>query len=55
VTELKDSQQVRLHRRHPDYRRKGEVLFVPLPRPRPDDLVAWTAGVVRDLFAAPKR
>jgi transcription-repair coupling factor (superfamily II helicase) len=55
VTELKDSQQVRLHRRHPDYRRKGDVLFVPVPRPRPDDLVAWSAGLLRDLFAAPKR
>jgi transcription-repair coupling factor (superfamily II helicase) len=55
--DLRDSQLVRLERRYPGHRikRDQQVLLVPLPRPRPADLVAWTAGVLRELFAGPKR
>ncbi len=55
--ELKDSQQVRLQRRFPGHRLKSgqQALFVPVPRPRPDDLVAWVASVLRELFASPPR
>ncbi len=55
--DLKDSQLVRLERLHPDHRLKRDqgVLLIPMPRPKPDDLVAWVAGVLRELFAAPKR
>ena len=50
---LSESQQVRLQRQHPDatFRSDGPQVLVPVPRPVPTDLVAWTAGVLRDLFA----
>ncbi len=55
--DLKDSQLVRIERRFPKavLKREQQVLLIPLPRPKPDDLVAWVAGTVRELFAAPKR
>jgi transcription-repair coupling factor (superfamily II helicase) len=55
--DLLDSQLVRLERRFPGSKLKRDqgVLFVPLPRPAPDDLVAWVAGTLRELFASPKR
>jgi transcription-repair coupling factor (superfamily II helicase) len=55
--DLRDSQLVRLERLHPSARLKRDqgVLLIPLPRPKPSDLVAWTAGTMRELFAAPKR
>jgi hypothetical protein len=48
---------VRLERLHPDHRYQSDagVLQLPLPRPRPEDLVAWVASTLRELFAAPKR
>ncbi len=55
--DLRDSQLVRLERTHPKavVKRDQQVLLVPLPRPRPDDLVGWVAGTLRELFAAPRR
>jgi transcription-repair coupling factor (superfamily II helicase) len=55
--DLKDSQLVRLERRFPGAKLKRDqgVLFIPLPRPAPTDLVAWVAGTLRELFASPKR
>ncbi|TVR25888.1 MAG: transcription-repair coupling factor [Nitriliruptor sp.] len=49
---LSDSQQVRLERRYPGHRIRSEqqTLTVPLPRPVPDDLIAWSAGVLREVF-----
>ena len=49
---LSDSQQVRLERRYPGHRIRSEqqTLTVPLPRPVPDDLIAWAAGVLREVF-----
>ncbi len=55
--DLKDSQLVRVERRFPKavVKRDQQVLLIPLPRPTPEDLVAWVAQTVRDLFSAPKR
>ncbi len=55
--DLKDSQLVRLERRFPDHKLKRDqgVLLIPLPRPKPADLVSWVATVLRELFAGPKR
>jgi transcription-repair coupling factor (superfamily II helicase) len=55
--ELSDAQQVRLERLHPDHRYQADasVLQLPLPRPRPEDLVAWVASTLRELFATRKR
>jgi transcription-repair coupling factor (superfamily II helicase) len=55
--ELRDSQLVRLERLHPTARIKHEqkVLLVPLPRPKPDDLVGFVAATLRELFAGPRR
>jgi transcription-repair coupling factor (superfamily II helicase) len=49
---LSDSQQVRLERRYPGHRIRADqqVLTVPLPKPAPDDLIAWAAGVLREVF-----
>ena len=51
---LSDAQQVKLFRRHRGdavYSTDTNVLQVPLPKPTPEDLVGWVAGVLRDLFA----
>ena len=55
--QLSDAQLVRLERLHPDHRYQsdGGVLQLPLPRPRPDDLVAWVAATLREIFAAPRK
>jgi transcription-repair coupling factor (superfamily II helicase) len=55
--DLRDSQLVRLERLHPGARLKQEqkVLLIPLPRPKPADLIAYVAGTLRELFAAPRR
>ncbi len=52
--ELRDSQVVRLQREHPKavLRSDQRVLLVPVPRPRPPDLVAWVAGTLRGIFAS---
>lgn len=54
--DLTDSQLVRLERIHPEARVKSEqqTLLIPLPRPAPEDLVAWVAATLREVFAAPK-
>jgi transcription-repair coupling factor (superfamily II helicase) len=44
----------RLHR-HAVVKSDTGILLIPLPRPGPDDVVAWVAGVLRDLFAAPRK
>jgi transcription-repair coupling factor (superfamily II helicase) len=54
---LSDAQQVhleRVHRTH-TYKSDAGILLIPLPRPVPDDIVAWTAGVLRGLFAGKPR
>ncbi|MEX0832137.1 MAG: transcription-repair coupling factor [Nitriliruptoraceae bacterium] len=50
---LSESQTVRLERLFPGARWRSDqgVLSVPFPRPRPDDVVAWTAAALRDLLA----
>ncbi|WP_052666073.1 transcription-repair coupling factor [Nitriliruptor alkaliphilus] len=54
---LTSSQEVRLDRLHPRHRYNAErgTLLIPVPRPKPDDLVAWVAGTLRDVFAPPKK
>ena len=55
--DLRDSQLVRLERLYPDARLKRDqgVLLVPVPRTKPDDLVAWVASTLRELFGGPPR
>jgi transcription-repair coupling factor (superfamily II helicase) len=55
--DLSGSQLVRLERLHPGARLKREqkVLLIPLPRPKPADLIAYVAATLRELFAAPRR
>ncbi len=55
--DLSDATQVRLQRLHPgaDLRPASRVLTVPLPRPRPADLVAWVSATLVELLAQPKR
>jgi transcription-repair coupling factor (superfamily II helicase) len=55
--DLGEAAQVRLQRLHPgaEHRPASRLLTVPLPRPRPDDLVAWVSGMLGELLAAPKR
>jgi transcription-repair coupling factor (superfamily II helicase) len=50
---LRESQLVRLERRFPGHRVRAEQgeLLVPLPRPVPEDLIAWAAGVLREVFS----
>ncbi|MFA9432124.1 transcription-repair coupling factor [Egicoccus sp. AB-alg2] len=54
--DLTESQLVRLERLHRGYRYQREqlTLQLPVPSPRPDDLVAWVAATLRDLIAPPK-
>ena len=49
---LRESELVRLERRYPGHRVRAEQgeLLVPLPRPVPEDLIAWAAGVLREVF-----
>jgi transcription-repair coupling factor (superfamily II helicase) len=53
--ELRDSQLVRLERSFRGSRIKGDQLFIPLPRPRPSDLIPWVAATLRDVFASNTR
>jgi len=55
--ELGEAAQVRLQRLHPgaEHRPASRLLTVPLPRPRPDDLVAWVTTMLGELLAPPKR
>ena len=55
--ELGEAAQVRLQRLHPggEHRPASRLLTVPLPRPRPGDLVAWVTATLGELLAAPKR
>jgi transcription-repair coupling factor (superfamily II helicase) len=55
--ELSESAQVRLQRLHPgsEVRPASRLLTVPLPRPRPDDLVAWVTATLGGLLAPPRR
>jgi transcription-repair coupling factor (superfamily II helicase) len=54
---LTSSQEVRLDRLHPRHRYNADrrTLAIPLPRPKPEDLVSWVAGTLRDVFATPKK
>ena len=51
--ELGEAAQVRLQRLHPgaEHRPASRLLTVPLPRPRPDDLVAWVTTTLGGLLA----
>jgi transcription-repair coupling factor (superfamily II helicase) len=55
--DLTGSQVVRLERLHPGARLKRDqkLLLIPLPRPKPTDLIAFVAGTLRELFATPRR
>lgn len=55
--ELGEAAQVRLQRLHPgaEHRPASRLLTVPLPRPRPDDLVAWVTATLGGLLAPAKR
>lgn len=55
--ELTASQEVRLERRFRGHRFNAErrTLAIPLPRPKPDDLVGWVATTLREVFAPPAR
>jgi transcription-repair coupling factor (superfamily II helicase) len=55
--ELSESQQVRLERlfKGHRYQHDARVLQIPVPRPRPDDLVGWVASTLREVFAPTKR
>ena len=55
--ELSESVQVRLQRLHPGAELKpaSRVLTIPLPRPRPGDLIAWASATLVELLATPKR
>ena len=49
---LSSSQQVRVERLHrrASYQSDPGILQVPVPKPHPDDIVAWVASVLRDVF-----
>jgi transcription-repair coupling factor (superfamily II helicase) len=55
--ELGEAAQVRLARLHPgsQWRPAARSLVLPLPRPRPDDLVAWVSATLGELLGAPGR
>jgi hypothetical protein len=48
---------VRLDRILPRHRYNADrgTLSIPVPRPKPDDLVTWVAGTLRDVFAPPRK
>jgi transcription-repair coupling factor (superfamily II helicase) len=54
---LTSSQEVRLDRILPRHRYNADrgTLSIPVPRPKPDDLVTWVAGTLRDVFAPPRK
>jgi transcription-repair coupling factor (superfamily II helicase) len=55
--ELSESAQVRLQRLHPgaEHRPGSRLLTVPLPRPRPADLIVWITTTLSELLAPPRR
>jgi transcription-repair coupling factor (superfamily II helicase) len=55
--ELPESAQVRLQRLHPgaELRPASRLLTIPLPRPRPTDLIAWASATLVELLATPRR
>lgn len=55
--DLSESAQVRLQRLHPgaEHRPASRLLTVPIPRPRPDDLIAWVTVTLGELLAPPRR
>ena len=55
--DLGDPERVRLQRLHPDgeHRPASRTLTVPLPRPRPDDLVAWVTATLGGLLTPVRR
>ncbi len=55
--ELTESAQVRLARLHPGAVLKpaARTLTVPLPRPRPEDLVAWVSALLGELLTPVRR
>jgi len=54
---LAGSVEVRLQRLHPEatWRSDTGLLTLPLPRPRPDDLVAWVSATLGELLGPPRR
>jgi transcription-repair coupling factor (superfamily II helicase) len=54
---LAESMEVRLQRLHPDavHKPASQLLTIPLPRPRPADLVAWVSATLGELLGPPKR
>jgi transcription-repair coupling factor (superfamily II helicase) len=54
---LAESAEVRLQRVHrgAEYRPASHLLVLPLPRPRPDDLVAWVSATLGELLGPPRR
>jgi len=54
---LTESAEVRLQRLHRDaaYKPASQLLTLPLPRPRPDDLVAWVSATLGELLGPPRR
>ncbi|MBW3561173.1 MAG: transcription-repair coupling factor [Actinobacteria bacterium] len=54
---LTQAQQVRLERLHPEasWRATSEVLEIPYPREGVEDVIAWVASTLRELFSAPER
>ena len=55
--ELGEAAEVRLARLHPgaQWKPAARSLVLPLPRPRPEDLVAWVSGTLGELLGAPGR
>ena len=55
--ELPESAQVRLQRLHPgaELRPASHLLTIPLPRPRPTDLIAWASATLVELLPPPRR
>ena len=54
---LPESGEVRLQRLHPGATLKpaAQLLTIPLPRPRPADLIAWVSATLGELLGPPKR
>jgi transcription-repair coupling factor (superfamily II helicase) len=54
---LPESAEVRLQRLHrgADHKPASQLLTLPLPRPRPDDLVAWVSATLGELLGPPRR
>jgi hypothetical protein len=55
--DLPESAQVRLQRLHPgaELRPASHLLTIPLPRPRPTDLIAWASATLVELLPPPRK